>query len=124
MTAPQFQPGEPLSAAKLNRLSAAVDASGIQPGPGLHGESGPSGSSVRATPYRRIGIGRTGGANYPLHPYGSDTIDTSFPFEFVDIDPDLTPVIKERGDAAFTLRNINGHYLPADTMVASMGPRF
>lgn len=116
MKFPEFKPGEQLSAGKLNKLSAGAKAAQTKGGPGLHVDAGPEGVSVRETRYRRETLGRTGGTPYPASG-DTITIATEFPFEFVDIDQDLVPIIKERGDAAFVCYSLSLTHIAEDTLV-------
>lgn len=113
---PKFKRGEPLSAGKLNQLAGGFDATRLQAAPGMHIEQGPEGVTIQDVRYRRITIGKTGGYSYPSS--ATDGILTEYPFEFVDIDPDLgigTAVLK-RGDE-YTVRNLLGTHIPADTLI-------
>lgn len=116
MSLPEFRAGEELSAGKLNRLSRGLGSASIQPGPGLRAEQTEDGTVLQDTRYRRTMIGRTGGAAYPASS-ATITISTAFPFEFVDIDQDLTPVVKERGDAAFACYNLSLIHIATDTLI-------
>ena len=112
---PTFQQGEELSAGKLNELSGQLDAARLDFGPGLHGEQSPEGVVARDARYRRITIGKTGGAGYPA---SATDILTEYPFQFVDIDPELgigTAVLERDGE--FNVRNMLGNHIPEDTLV-------
>jgi len=116
MSFPEFKAGEELSAGKLNKLSQGLDSASIQPGPGFRAEQSHEGTILQDTRYRRTMIGRTGGASYPASG-DAITISTAFPFEFVDIDQDLSPVIAERADAAFVCYNLSLTHIATDTLI-------
>ena len=112
---PTFNEGEQLSAQKLNELGMGMDAARVNPGPGVRGGQDAEGTIIGEARYRRITIGKTGGAGYPAT---ATNILTEYPFQFVDIDPDkgIGTAVLER-DNEYVVRNMLGEHIPEDTLV-------